>query len=179
MQFENFGPFAMPVDQHGDFAIGDAKASKLFFREIDAEIPALSMGCGCYVFAMRSARGITPWYVGKADKTIFGTECFNAPNRVTYFNVTREYKGTPLLYLVGRMTPKGRFAKPYKGGHPDVGYVENFLIGAALARNPLLINVKNTRMCKNLHVPGFINSTKPPYSQSTESLRKTLGLLAN
>ena len=176
MQFENYGPFAMPVDQHGDFTIGDDEASKLFFRELDAKHPGLSEGCGCYIFAMHTAGGTMPWYVGKADHTRFGTECFNDRNVKTYFNFSRDHKGRPLLYLVARMTPTGRFAKPYQNGHPDVDYVEKFLIGAALARNPRLLNVKNTALFKNLHVPGFINAVDPSYSPSTESLRKTLGL---
>ena len=176
MLYENFGPFKMPVDEHGDFHIGDSEASKLFFRDLDAEVPGLSKACGCYVFAMRSARGTTPWYVGKAEKTEFGTECFNASNRVTYFNFTRERKGTPLLLLIARMTPKGRFAKPYTNGTPDVDFLETLLIGAALTRNPGLLNVKKTRLFKSLKVPGFINAVEPPFSSSTEALRSTLGL---
>jgi len=179
MQYENFGPFEMPVDKRGDFHIGDNEAAKLFFRAVDAELPGLSKACGCYVFAMRSARGTTPWYVGKADRTTFGTECFNARNRLTYFNHTRERKGTPLLFLVARMTPKGRFAKPYMNGTADVDFVESSLIGAALARNPDLLNVKKTLLFKSLKVPGFINAMEPPFSSSTEALRSTLGLKGN
>ena len=179
MLYENFGPFEMPVDSRGDFDIGDGEASKLFFRDVDAELPGLSKACGCYVFAMRSARGSTPWYVGKADRTTFGTECFNAHNRLTYFNFTRDRRGTPLLFLIARRTPKGRFAKPYTNGTADVDYVESFLIGAALTRNPDLLNVKKTRLFKELKVPGFINAVKPPFSSSTEALRSTLGLKGN
>lgn len=176
MRYENYGPFEMPVDKRGDFHVGDSEAAKLFFRAVDAEVPGLSKACGCYVFAMRSARGTTPWYVGKAEKTVFGTECFNASNRLTYFNHTRERKGTPLLFLIARMTPKGRFAKPYTNGTADVDFVETFLIGAALTRNPDLLNVKKTRLYRDLIVPGFINAIEPPFSPSTEALRNTLGL---
>jgi hypothetical protein len=80
MNFENYGPFPMPVDKRGDFTIRDDDASKVFFSKLDAEHPGLSGGRGCYVFAMRSARGTTPWYVGKAEQTFFGIECFNGSN---------------------------------------------------------------------------------------------------
>ena len=176
MRYENVGPFELPVDEHGDFLIGDSEAPRRFFVDTDAEVPGLSKACGCYVFAMRSARGTTPWYVGKAERTVFGTECFNAQNRNTYFNHTRKRKGTPLLFLIARMTPTRQFSKPYAKGTPDVDFLELLLIGAAATRNPDLLDVKRTQLYKKLKVPGFFNAMEPPFSPSTEALRRTLGL---
>lgn len=174
--YENYGPFPMPVDEHGNLRIGDRDLSKAFFRCTDETAPGLAKACGCYVFAMRSARATTPWYVGKADKTAFGTECFNDRNMRTYFNHTRDRKGSPFLFLIARMTPTGRFAKPYPSGTADVDFVESYLIGVALRRNPDLLNVKKTRLYRDLKVPGCINANEPPFSPSTEALRQTLGL---
>lgn len=176
MKFENFGPFVMPRDTHGDFITSLETSRALLGETIRGEPVALSEARGCYVFAMRSARGTTPWYVGKASKTTFSKECFNHKNRSTFQSVTKDHRGTPLLYLIALMTPTNKFAGTYENTNRHIDYVEKFLITAAYVRNPKLINIKIVALYRDLIVPGIINSERAPNSEATESLKKTLGL---
>lgn len=108
-----------------------------------------------------------PWYVGKAEKSSFKQECFGAFQINCYNDALARYgKGTPLLYLVTLLTPGGRLSKPSKSGSRAISFLERWLIGEALSKNPDLCNIKDTKFLKELIVPGLLGSkpghpTKP------------------
>jgi hypothetical protein len=55
---------------------------------------------GCYVFSMRAGRGEKPWYVGKASRLSFATECFGAHKLNIYNGILGNMKGRPRLTFV-------------------------------------------------------------------------------
>lgn len=66
-----------------------------------------------------------------------------------------------------------RFCKPQPAC--DIDFLEQFLIGQALGRNPNLKNLAKTRMLRGLVVPGFINSPRGKYSHAVGALKDVLG----
>jgi hypothetical protein len=81
----------------------------------------------------------------------------------------------PQLFLVAKLTRTRRLARPSRSGHADIEFLENYLIGLALDRNPKLRNQRQTRYLRNLHVEGFLNTGRGKPSPSARSLRKLLG----
>jgi hypothetical protein len=78
-----------------------------FWTQSD-ELRELGTERGCYVFAIRAGKGVTPIYVGKATKS-FKQECFNPSNRHKFSNGMADYvKGTPVLYFVRHPKQKGK-----------------------------------------------------------------------
>ena len=64
--------------------------------------------CGCYVFAVKTGRGLEPIYVGKATKT-FKQETFNPANKHKYHDGFSEYaKGLPLMFFVVHPDQRGK-----------------------------------------------------------------------
>lgn len=155
---------------HGPFEIKRNRKSKILVRKeckqsfaetLDQEnINGLSMSCGCYIFGLKSGRGMTPWYVGKTNKQTFIEECFDH-HKINYYNeVISISKGTPVLFLLAKKTNKDKFCKPSKNVSSEVKFLENLLIGLAINKNKNLLNIKQTNALRNLSVPGIINSPK-------------------
>lgn len=175
MRFRIFGPFHIGRADNGLLAF-DAKTRKAFWGEMEAEEPGLPSGCGCYVVAAAGGNGALPHYVGLTTKRTFETEC-SAPHVVNHFNATiaGKPKLRPHLFLIAKLTPTGRFAKPSPSGHQDIKFLENYLIGLALDRNSDLRNQKQTRYLKDLHVEGFLNTGQGKPIPSASNLRTLLG----
>ncbi len=83
MKFIPYGPFELPRVNANRLAT-DAASLKAFWADIEAEVPGLPTGCGCYVFSLKAPRGTKPWYVGKAERTAFGAECL-APHKALLY----------------------------------------------------------------------------------------------
>jgi hypothetical protein len=81
----------------------------------------------------------------------------------------------PQLFLVAKLTRTGRLARPSPSGHADIKFLENYMIGLALDRNPELRNQRQTRYLRDLHVEGFLNTGPGKPSPSASSLRRLLG----
>ena len=174
MRFEIYGGFEVPLEEHGVVLRG-AQGRNSFWDEADRTKIGLRDACGCYVFAIRSGGGTTPWYVGKAEKSSFERECF-APHKLNCYDyaITKYGAGTPLLYFVTMLTPSGRFSQPSKQGNAAISFLERWLIGQALNKNPVLCNLKDTKFLKELVVPGLLHSPPgKPKSAATE-LRRIL-----
>jgi hypothetical protein len=175
MIFEIFGPFQLP---RRDRQIDDSKLGiEGFWASVGEEEEGLSGACGCYVFAMRAGQGIVPWYVGLTSKMSFRRECFQTSKLLIYSKaVHATQKGAPLLYLVAKRTPGGKFGKASKNSQRDIVFLENVLIRHGLKRNEALFNRKKTKFLKTMRVPGILNSTKGKPSRAVISLRRALGL---
>ena len=92
---------------------------------------------GCYVFAIRTARGSMPFYVGKTWNS-FGAEVFT-PHKISdhYQKIVAENKGTPTLTFISLGKSQGR--KP----QAVIRELEKHLITMAYLRNRRLTNIQD------------------------------------
>jgi len=158
-----FCPFTLPRAKYQSGAkIGKFKKRidqssarrKKFWQSIEERYPGLATAVGCYVFAL----GRVPWYVGKTEKLRFEMEAWQ-PHKIDHYETalaTRK-RAEPVLYLIAKRTPAGRFSKASSWGHRDVRLLEGLMIGAALRRNEELLNKRDTKYLRAIHVPGFMN----------------------
>ena len=123
------------------------------FWDGDSAAHYLRNKCGCYVFAIRTGRGLTPIYVGKATKT-FGQETFNPTNKHKYQNGFSEYaRGLPVIFFVMHPTKKG------KKNMKEIAEIEDFLIQAGIVKNPRLENVRGAQRPR-WSIQGVVRSGK-------------------
>ena len=117
---------------------------------------------GCYIYAIRAGKGITPWYVGQAKKSFY-KEVFS-PDKYRKYKEHYEgiKKGTPVVLLVIRQTPKGKIEN-VKIAETEANWVEDYLIRRALDKNPHLLNKQKTQHFTTVRIPGIHNaSAKTP-----------------
>jgi hypothetical protein len=173
-EYEIHGPFKISKANNG--LIDRHKSARSGFwetvREKEASLPS---ACGCYLFAIRAGKGIKPWYVGKAAEQSFEGECLNRKKLGIYNYAVANRKGAPLSFLIAKKTPTGRFTKPGPAQKKNIDFLETALIGAALDRNPKLMNIQKTKPLKDMCVPGLINSPqgkpKGPVKQFKKAIR--------
>lgn len=168
MKYEVHGPFVVPRES----GLVARESLRYFWDTVDEFAQGLSGACGCYVFGLKAAKGRRPWYVGRTNNQGFRQECFAHHKLTNYNEVLHAHKGTPELYLVARVTARGRFCAPQSA--EDVHFLEQFLISLALRRNPELKNRARTRLLCNLVVPGLINSPRGNPGADATALRKML-----
>jgi hypothetical protein len=174
MNYLLYGPFELPRQNRRIDT--DPERLKEFWSLVDEDDDGLAGACGCYVFAIRAGNGATPWYVGKAERQSFKSECITPHKLNIYDDVLSSGKGTPLLYFYSRITPgKNVFSKPSKSRHSDVQYLEKMLISYALRRNRNLSNKRDTKMLRELVVPGLLNGKKGAQTAITKELRSVMG----
>ena len=144
-----------------------------FWEGVEHKRSGLPLGAGCYLYAVRAAKGIRPWYVGQS-KAAFERECFAHHKQSIYREVMDDTaKGTPVLFLIARMTPTGRLAKSVPKEEAD--FVERKLIHDATNANPQLKNSHNTRFVMALEIPGVLNSPQGMPSDAVKDLKVALG----
>lgn len=155
MNYKIYG--AWEISRRNRIINNSNEAKRLFWDDVEEDTEGLSDACGCYVFSLQNR----PWYVGMASKQSFAQECFT-DHKINLFNqALSQYKrATPYLYFLSRMTPAGNFSLPSKNGHKDIEFLETMLIGQGVSRNPELLNIKGTKLLRELNVPGIINSKK-------------------
>ena len=151
MLFEVHGPFAVPLYKGRNNRLVRAEEGKAFF----SEHPRLSTRKGCYVFAMRAGRGLTPVYVGSAT-TEFGQECFT-PHKLGKCNeALADYRrGRLVCFLVVAPVQRGR------PGVKEIRLLETFLIQAGVVANENLLNVKGSKQ-EELEIAGVIRAKGRP-----------------
>lgn len=152
MNYFIYGEF--PITRNGAL-VSRAKADKRdFWEKVEAAEKGLSGACGCYIFMIRNRA----WYIGMAERQTFRQECFT-PHKINQYNeALGEVGGKPSMLLLPKLTPGGRFANPKKQGHADIQMLESLLIGSALKRNHNLRNVRDTKLLREMNVPGFLNT---------------------
>ncbi|MGH8373127.1 MAG: hypothetical protein ACRETO_10390 [Gammaproteobacteria bacterium] len=134
----------------------------------------LSEACGCYIFAKRAGGGIIPWYVGQACRRAILNEALNSDN-ITKYNKVLDDNGTPVLFFIPIRTPNGKFRKrPKLGNLPALDFLERWLIANSIDRNENLINNKETRFLRKLHVVGVFNAKRGESTDASKQLDKTL-----
>jgi hypothetical protein len=134
-----------------------------------ADHPELVSRKGCYIFAMRAAKGSKPVYVGKAT-TGFGNEAFTGDKRDKLNRaLANQKKGTPLVYFACLQTSKG------KTNEQAIDNAETFLIQVGRVANPQLLNKQKAKV-ETWSIAGIIRSPKGPRSTAAGHLRKCLKL---
>ncbi len=165
-EFIVIGPFDMPYEKRRG---GRVIKYKQFWAQSE-KLVALASGRGCYIFAIRTRRGATPIYVGKATRSFKG-ECFNPGNRVKFANGFADFQiGKPVLYFV-RLAPRRG-----KTNAKQIGEVEIFLISSAQVKNPNIQNVHGKQAPK-WTIRGVIRSGRAGKPTNAESdLKQLLGI---
>jgi hypothetical protein len=165
-----FGPYDVGFDTHKSNSTIkhiSAQHGKDFWA---GEAGELAQKQGCYVFSVRYAGGVTPWYVGKATKC-FKQECFTHHKLGHYNKVLFERtKGTPVMYFVAL---PGTLRKVPEG---DIKDIEKFLTQSALFKNPNLSNIQNTKNLPKWSIKGVIRSGPGKPTNDAIAFRKMLGL---
>jgi hypothetical protein len=120
---------------------------------------------GCYVFSLRTGRGLMPFYVGQS-KTGFRHECFTDDKICHYHETIVDHCGTPFMFFLVKHSGPNAILETC------LNQVENYLIQLASQRNPHLENVK--RVAWSVH--GIFNSPRGQPSHSAKQLRRLLGI---
>lgn len=163
--FRPKGPFKAPiVDGPGGKAINPDSSA---FWEEHASI---ANATGCYLFAIRSGKGMRPIYVGKATGT-FKQEVLHDSKLARHYNpaLVKAGKCTPVLFFV---------AAPKKKGKPNgtlISHIEDYLIKIAASANPEISNVQGTKL-PAWGIQGLVRSGTGKRSNAAKFLRKCLGL---
>jgi hypothetical protein len=164
--FKVRGPFRIPTKgkQHPYIESGCDD----FWKQ--PETGGLASERGCYLFAIRAAKGFRLVYVGKTKKS-FAKECF------TYHKIADHYqpaladtgKGTPVMFLITLGHAKGPI------NNRAISQLESFLIQNAVAKNPHLSNVQGTKQ-EEWGITGVIRGGKGKVSAAAKEFRKAMGL---
>ncbi len=154
------GPYVIPSIKKNSGARFISKPNKSFWIDLNAD--ELKKKHGCYVFGIRSAKGIVPYYVGKATKT-FEKETFTSDKLQKYNDALTDFKkGNPVLFFI--VQPKGKWSAK------EVSDIEKFLVPIAYLKNP---EIKNTYLVakKTWSIKNIVSSDKS-HKKPNDSERK-------
>lgn len=172
MDFKVHGPFDVP--RQGKLVARRGTDQRILWDQVEDEVPGLSSAIGCYLFAIR---GVV-WYVGMAGRQTFAKECLTLHKQALFNEALQKVpNGKPKLFLLPKVGRTGKFREPSAQDHPVIEAVENILIGVALKRNPNLLNMRGTKLLRDVNVPGVVNNRPgQATANSVKALRKALGL---
>jgi len=134
-----------------------------------AAAQAIARKQGCYIFALRAAKGFCPWYVGKATRS-FRQEALGHYQLNHYNDVLFDgRKGTPVLFFVA---PDGnRLVVP----DATCNAIETFLIQSAYAENPDICNRQQTKI-PDWTIKGVVRPDQGQPTKLEASFRKMMGI---
>lgn len=164
--FRVFGPFKIPCS--GKYARYIEAGCPAFWRDPIAS--RLTRERGCYLFAIRAAKGFRPIYVGKT-KASYEKECFTFHKIADHYTpaLADTKKGTPVLFFVVLNKTKGPL------NNKAISQVESFLIQNAVAKNPELSNVQGTKK-QEWGIAGVIRGGKGKCPKPAKLFRQAMGL---
>jgi hypothetical protein len=175
MNFLPHSPIEIPRQSNGLIAV-DKSSMTDFWSRVEAELDeGLSDGIGCYIFSIRAGKGALPWYVGCAERQVFRKECFTSHKLNHYNNAIVKRKGTPLLTLIAKYTPGDKIVRPTGRQHRDIQFLEAMLISNCLRRNADLYNVRDTKLLREMVVPGLLNTHAGKALSSVSQFRALIG----
>jgi len=175
MNFYPYEPIEIPRTEKGLIANGKESMAE-FWEKVNEIEDDLSETIGIYIFSVRAGKGNLPWYVGKAEKQTFRKECFTHHKLTHYNHCVAGKRGTPLLTLLPKMTPSNYFATPNGSIHTDITALEKMLIGTCLQKNKGLLNIRDTKLYKDIVVPGYINTPRGGISNSIKGFKHLIGV---
>ena len=166
---EIVGPIEIPFQKNG---AGSAKhigkdEVRQFWQSDAAQ--AIAEKQGCYVFALKAAKGFRPWYVGKATKSM-KQECLQHHKLAHYNEVLfKGKKGTPVLFFVvlgGSRT---------KVSAKVIDEMETFFIQNVLSKHPEIQNIQKTNL-PSWTVKSVVRGGKGKPTENARQFRKMMGL---
>lgn len=148
-----------------------------FWKKVDSTYyEDASAGVGCYIFSIRAGKGALPWYVGMAEKQSFKKECFT-PHKLNHYNYAiANKKGTPLITIIPRYTPNYKLCTPNGAGYNDIRKLETMLIAQCITRNQALLNIRDTKILREMVLPGFINNPQGKPKKEVVDFKCLLGV---
>lgn len=162
-EFTVHGPFEIPVRHEVAARIIDYDNLEERFWQVND----CGSRRGCYVFGLRTSRGIIPFYVGKTAGSFEG-ECFQAHKMVKYLEaIAKRLKGTPVMFFVCTEGP-GVYEHA-------IARLEEQLIGLAVARNDDLANIVGTND-EPIIIRGVLGHGKGRASEVALKFKKMLGI---
>ena len=179
MLYVTYGPFDLETRQglKGTTLDLGNNALKRFWDYVEEDSQRdLRKALGVYVFAGSVRYNYVPWYVGQSKKG-FAQEVFNTDNKNKY-QTAYSHEMTAdqaVVFLITKVTPKtGNIAKSLP--EKEANFVEQEIMGRALAANPRLINSSNTGFRKRWEIRGIINTVgnTKELDIATKRLRKCL-----
>jgi len=174
LNFYPYVPVEIPKQQNG-LICTDRDEMKSFWGKVDNLEDGLSSAIGIYIFSIRAGRGVLPWYVGKSEKTSFLKECFQPHKLKHYNNCIASRKGTPLLTLIPKLTASGNFAEPNGNDQKGISTLEKMMIGACLQKNKKLVNARDTKLFRDMVVPGYLNTPQGGVTNGVKEFKKLIG----
>jgi len=166
---EIIGPILIPFQKHGKGSakhIGPAE-EKAFWESKEAQKIADKQGC--YVFALKAARGFRPWYVGKATKSM-KQECTKDHKLNKYNGVLfKGNKGTPVLFFVVLGGNKKKISASV------IDEMETFFIQTVLTKHPEIQNIQKTNLPK-WTVKGVVRGGQGKPKKNASDFRDMMGL---
>ena len=157
--FEVAGPYDIP--REGGLVSNDISE---FWLE-----NGYSESFGCYIFAARTGRGITPLYVGKTMKS-FQKECFTDHKQNHYTRALNNYaKCTPVMFFIVYPGRKSERAKK------SIKELEEFLIFTGQQVNPKLRNIKRPKV-PEWGIKGVLRSKGSMANKSAKYFREVFHL---
>jgi len=159
------GPLRIPIKKGGRGNIIDSQNLQNFWRDPKAD--NIKAKRGCYVFGIRAAKGIVPYYVGKTSRCDFEGECFTADKLVKYMEALSETKkGSPVLFFVVHPNKRG------KTNSRQIDEIETFLVKLECIKNPSHGNNQKTKR-EDWLIMGMTGGRKP--STSANEFKKMMG----
>ena len=175
MKYTLHGPYELPENAKKKVDLSAQSIQGFWKAANKAEREMLSDATGIFFFMFRAGRGIKPWYIGRAEKGSFEEETFTEERKAAYLKIARSRdRGTPLLIFIARRNEDGTFTQPGKTRHEDLTFVESYLLGQAMDKNPDLVNFKENPMLSQMEVSGLINTSKGKPSTAVQELKKAL-----
>ena len=175
MRFYPYRCFEIPKKDNGLVANGKESMSS-FWELVEEEKEGLSSAIGVYIFSIRAGKGNVPWYVGKAEKRGFCQECFQHHKLTHYNNCIAGRKGTALLTLIPKFTQNDYCVKPNGASHSDISTLEKMLIGTCIQKNVLLANIRDTKLHKEMVLPGYVNTPQGGLASSVKEFKQLIGV---
>jgi hypothetical protein len=175
MKFYPYESVEIPKKANG-LVNAEKEAMQDFWSEVNENEDNLDEGIGCYIFSIRAGKGVLPWYVGLAEKQTFRKECFTSHKLNHYNDAIAKRKGTPLLTLIAKHTPNGKLVRPSGVMHRDIQFLEAMLISNCVSRNSSLYNVRDTKLLREMVVPGLINTPQGKTTAAVTAFRSLIGV---
>jgi hypothetical protein len=163
--FDVYGPYKIPIVRERNGSYIPARCPDFW----DAH-PTIATRFGCYVFAIRAGKGITPVYVGKTTRSFDG-ECFAIHKIACHYTpaLARKGRGTPVMFF---LVPRARRGKPNTRIIKDL---ETFLIQVASAKNPSLSNVKERQEAR-WGISGVLRGGKGKPGKPARAFKTSVGM---
>ena len=167
-KLEIFGPIIIPSEiNRKKKHISDLNIAEFWKNPVSQN---MTQKQGCYIFALKVAKGYSPWYIGKATKN-FKKEVF-ALHKIKKYNdlLWSSKKGTPVMFFVS--LPANLIKIPVS----VIDDMEKFLIQSAVLKNPNILNTHNTKNLPEWSIKGVVRSGKGKPSVKSSTFKSMMGL---